>query len=59
VRVRSSMLSEEVESCERSEREKWPIDMSSDKEESLVVQSVMAVGVRGGESVDGRMWRGT
>jgi hypothetical protein len=57
VRVRRSMLSEDVESCRRVEREKRSRDMSSDKEMSLAVQSVMAVGVRGGESVDGRMSR--
>ena len=51
------MLSEDVESCRRVEREKRPRDMSSDKEMSLAVQSVMAAGVRGGESVDGRMSR--
>jgi hypothetical protein len=51
------MLSEDVESGGRVEREKRPRDMSSDKEMSLVVQSVMAAGVRGGQSVDGRMSR--
>jgi hypothetical protein len=49
------MLSEEVERWERAEREKRPCDMISEKQWSLVVQSVMAAGVRGGESTDGRM----